>query len=82
VNFQSGKKIQMAESKHRRKGKTRARVKSKYGAPLPISYRYLRHKNVLLIAQLEKKYGSNIWENWTDEQIDAALAEIETGDAV
>jgi hypothetical protein len=66
----------MPTSKHRRKGKLRPRGKVNNAIPPRpiIDPEYPWRQDALLIAQLQKMFGGNAW---TDEQIDAALDEID-----
>ena len=66
----------MPKSKHRRNGKLRPRGKvNNYIPPGPMTDpEYNWQQDAFLIAQLQKMYGGN---DWTDEQIDAALEEID-----
>lgn len=72
----------MPTSKHRRKGKLRPRGKINTAIPpRPVidSEDPWRQDGVLM-AQLQKMYGSNDGRDWTDKQIDAALDEINRED--
>ena len=66
----------MPTSKHRRKGKPRPRGKVNNAIPPGpiIDPEYPWRQDALLIARLQKMYGGN---DWTDEQIGAALDEID-----
>jgi hypothetical protein len=69
----------MPTSKHRRNGNLRPRGKVANSIPpTPIIDPEDRwRQNALLVAQLQKMYGGTGRPDWTDEQIDAALEEID-----
>jgi hypothetical protein len=69
----------MPTSKHRRKGKLRPRGKVNTAIPPRpvIDPEDDWRQDAILIAQLQKMYGDNNGRDWTDEQIDAALDEID-----
>jgi hypothetical protein len=60
----------MPNSKHRRKGKLRPRGK------VNTSIRTEPVQDAVLVAQLQKMYGDGR-RDWTDEQIDAAIDELD-----
>ena len=69
----------MPNSKHRRKGKLRPRGKVNTSIrPEPvIDPQYHWRQDAVLVAQLQKMYGGDGRRDWTDEQIDAAIDELD-----